>query len=76
MKATKDPCQVSLLELHGCSLTYDIMDQRPSWGVTSLLSSQEVTRLVRDPELYYFVDKNPPLAHLLNNINPVHTLRL
>jgi hypothetical protein len=48
-------------------------DQSPSWESNSRPASQEFPCLLRNPEVYYRVYKIPPLIHILNQMNPIHT---
>jgi hypothetical protein len=36
------------------------MEHGPSWEADSRLASQEVSRLLWNPKVYYRVDKSPP----------------
>jgi len=50
------------------------MEQSPSWEGNSHSASQEISRLLWNPEVYYHVDKGPLLVHILSQLNAVHTL--
>jgi len=48
------------------------MEQSPYWGPNSHSSSQEILRLLCNPNAHYHVEKKLPLLHILTQINPVH----
>jgi hypothetical protein len=48
------------------------MEVSPSWEATSRSADQEFSNILWDPKVYYRV-KGPPLAHIISQINPVHT---
>jgi len=50
------------------------MEQSPSWEANSHSSSQEIPHLLWDMKVHYRVCKSPPLARILSQMHPVHTL--
>jgi hypothetical protein len=41
---------------------------------TSSSGSQEIPQVLFSPNNHYRINKSPPLAHILSQINPVHIL--
>jgi hypothetical protein len=48
------------------------MEQSPSWETDRFLASQEISRVLWNPDVHYSVLKSTPLVPVSNHINPVH----
>ena len=49
------------------------MDQSPSWEANRFAASQEIPRILQNPNVHYSIHKCPPPAFILSQLNLVHT---
>ena len=52
-------------------LTYST-EHSPSWEANRFSVSQEIPRILRNPEVHYRAYNSPPPVPILSQINPVH----
>jgi hypothetical protein len=50
------------------------MELSPSSEATNCVATQELSSIFWNPQIYYRVQKSPPLVPIVNQIDPVHTI--
>ena len=49
------------------------MEQSPSWEANRFAASQEISRILWNPEVHYRIQMCPLPVPILNQLDPVHT---
>jgi hypothetical protein len=59
---------------HNITLTYLLTELSPSWKAANCAVTQELPRILWNPEVHCRVHNSLPLVHILSQIDPVHTI--
>ena len=50
----------------------DVLEQTPSWEANKSSANQEIPYILRNPKVYYRIQKRPPPVRILGHSNLVH----
>ena len=66
------PRQILALSNDTKYTTSNSMRQSPSWEANSSAATQEIPRILWNPQFIHSFHNNPPPVHILRQISPIH----